>query len=39
MPEQDMKDAFAKGILPIYMLFIIDNHAMYLGDMINLVIK
>ena len=39
MPEQDMKDDFVDGLLPIYKLFIIDNHAMNLGDMIDLMVK
>lgn len=39
MPKQDLKYAFANGILPIYKLFFIFNHDMSLGDMIDIVIK
>ena len=39
MPKQDLKYAFANGLLPIYKLFIISNHDMSLGDMIDIVIK
>ena len=39
MPEQDLKDAFLYGLSPIYKLFIISNHDMSLGDMIDIVIK
>lgn len=39
IPEQDMKDAFSNGLLPIYKLFFIDNHDMSLDNMIDLILK
>jgi len=39
MSEQDLKDAFVNGLLPIYKLFVISNHDMSLGDMIDIIIK
>lgn len=39
MPEQDLKEVFACGLLPIYKLYIIHNHNISLGDMIDFVIK
>lgn len=39
MLEQDLKDTFTNGLLPIYNLFIISNHDMSLGDMIDIIIK
>lgn len=37
MPEQELKDTFASGLLPIYKLLVISNHDISLGDMIDLV--
>ena len=39
MPKQELKDAFANGLLPIFRLFIISHNDILLGDMIDFVIK
>lgn len=37
--EQELKHIFTDSLLPIFKLFIIDNHVISLGDMIDILIK
>jgi len=39
MHEQNLKDAFVNGLLPIYNLFVISNHDILFDDMIDTIIN
>ena len=39
MDEHELKHIFLNGVFPIYKLFVIYIHDMYLGDMIEIITK